>query len=99
MELNGDISGLFKQGLPVLRRNHIWDGDNDELVIGCDGVELSTEPSFEAGYMEVSLEFGLRTSLEQSRLTQAFSVEPISRWVQSKRQHHCTRCWSQPSRR
>lgn len=84
MELNGDISGLFKQGLPVVFDGTTsWDGDNDELSYSwmLDGVELSTEPSFEAEFMEGDylLEFEVEDEFgAQSRLTQAFSVEPIS---------------------
>ena len=84
MQLNGDIGGSFKQGLPVVFDGTTsWDGDNDDLSYSwmLDGVELSTEPLFEAEFMEGDflLEFEVEDVFgAQSRLTQAFSVEPIS---------------------
>lgn len=84
MQLNGDIGGSFKQGLPVVFDGTTsWDGDNDELSYSwaLDGVELSTEPLFEAEFMEGDylLEFEVEDVFgAQSRLTQALSVEPIS---------------------
>ena len=84
MQLNGDIGGSFKQGLPVVFDGTTsWDGDNDEVSYSwvLDGVELSTEPLFEAEFMEGDylLEFEVEDVFgAQSRLTQALSVEPIS---------------------
>lgn len=84
MQLNGDIGGSFKQGLPVVFDGTAsWDGDNDELSYSwlVDGVELSTEALFEAEFMEGDylLEFEVEDGFgAQSRLTQAFSVDPIS---------------------
>ena len=84
MQLNGDVGGTFKQGLPVVFDGTTsWDGDNDELSYSwvLDGVELSTEPLFEAEFMEGDylLEFEVVDGFgAQSRLTQALSVEPIS---------------------
>ena len=84
MQLNGDIGGSFKQGLPVVFDGTTsWDGDNDDVSYSwmLDGVELSTEPLFEAEFMEGDylLEFEVEDVFgAQSRLTQAFSVEPIS---------------------
>lgn len=84
MQFNGDIGGSFKQGLPVVFDGTTsWDGDNDDLSYSwmLDGVELSTEPLFEAEFMEGDylLEFKVEDVFgAQSRLTQAFSVEPIS---------------------
>jgi len=84
MQLDGNIGGSFKQGLPVVFDGTTsWDGDNDELSYSwvLDGVELSTEPLFEAEFMEGDylLEFEVEDVFgAQSRLTQAFSVEQIS---------------------
>ena len=84
MQLNGDIGGSFKQALPVVFDGTTsWDGDNDELsyLWMLDGVELSTDPLFEAELMEGDylLEFEVEDGFgAQSRLTQAFSVDPIS---------------------
>ncbi|MGB1898598.1 MAG: hypothetical protein ACPHS8_07685 [Candidatus Poseidoniaceae archaeon] len=84
MQLSGDIGGSYKQGLPVVFDGTTsWDGDNDELSYSwlLDGVELSTEPLFEAEFVEGDylLEFEVVDGFgAQSRLTQAFSVEPIS---------------------
>ena len=84
MQLNGDVGGTFKQGLPVIFDGTTsWDGDNDHLSYSwmLDGVELSTEPFFEAEFMEGDylLEFEVEDVFgAQSRLTQALSVEPIS---------------------
>ena len=84
MQLSGDIGGSYKQGLPVVFDGTTsWDGDNDALSYSwlLDGVELSTEPLFEAEFMEGDylLEFEVEDVFgAQSRLTQAFSVEPIS---------------------
>ncbi|MGB0365352.1 MAG: hypothetical protein ACPGJD_04745 [Candidatus Poseidoniaceae archaeon] len=84
MQLNGDVGGTFKQGLPVIFDGTTsWDGDNDHLSYSwmLDGVELSTEPFFEAEFMEGDylLEFKVEDVFgAQSRLTQALSVEPIS---------------------
>ena len=84
MQLSGDIGGSFKQDLPVVFDGTTsWDGDNDELSFSwvLDGVELSTEPLFEAIFVEGDylLEFEVEDEFgAQSRLTQAFSVEPIS---------------------
>ena len=84
MQLNGDVGGTFKQGLPVVFDGTTsWDGDNDELSYSwmLDGVVLSTEPVFEAEFMEGDylLEFEVEDIFgAQSRLTQALSVEPIS---------------------
>ena len=83
MQLNGDVGGTFKQGLPVVFDGTTsWDGDNDNLSYSwiLDGVELSTEPMFEAEFMEGDylLEFAVVDGFgAQSRLTQALSVEPI----------------------
>ena len=83
MQLNGDVGGTFKQGLPVVFDGTTsWDGDNDNLSYSwiLDGVELSTEPMFEAEFMEGDylLEFEVVDGFgAQSRLTQALSVEPI----------------------
>jgi len=83
MQLNGDIGGSFMQGLPVVFDGTTsWDGDNDELSYSwiLDGVELSTEPLFEAEFMEGDylLEFEVVDNFgAQSRLTQAFSVDSI----------------------
>ena len=84
MQLNGDVGGTFKQGLPIVFDGTTsWDGDNDDLSYSwmLDGVELSTEPLFEAEFMEGDylLEFEVEDIFgAQSRLSQAFSVEPIS---------------------
>ena len=84
MQLNGDVRGTFKQGLPIVFDGTTsWDGDNDQLSYSwmLDGVELSTEPFFEAEFMEGDylLEFEVEDVFgAQSRLTQALSVEPIS---------------------
>lgn len=84
MQLNGDVGGTFKQGLPIVFDGTTsWDGDNDQLSYSwmLDGVELSTEPFFEAEFMEGDylLEFEVEDVFgAQSRLTQALSVEPIS---------------------
>jgi hypothetical protein len=84
MELRGDIGGSFKQALPVVfDGTSSWDGDNDELSYSwlLDGVEVSTESLFEAEFMEGDylLEFEVQDGFgAQSRLTQAFSVDPIS---------------------
>lgn len=84
MQLSGDIGGSYKQGLPVVFDGTTsWDGDNDALSYSwlLDGVELSTEPLFEAEFMEGDylLEFEVVDGFgAQSRLAQAFSVEPIS---------------------
>lgn len=84
LQLNGDVGGVFKQGLPVVFDGTTsWDGDNDELSYSwmLDGVELSTEPLFVAEFMEGDylLEFEVVDGFgAQSRLTQALSVEPIS---------------------
>ena len=83
MQLNGDVGGAFKQGLPIVFDGTTsWDGDNDDLSYSwiLDGVELSTEPMFEAEFMEGDylLEFEVVDGFgAQSRLTQALSVEPI----------------------
>ena len=84
MQLSGDVGGTFKQGLPIVFDGTTsWDGDNDQLSYSwmLDGVELSTEPFFEAEFMEGDylLEFEVEDVFgAQSRLTQALSVEPIS---------------------
>lgn len=84
MQLNGDVGGTFKQGLPIVFDGTTsWDGDNDQLSYSwmLDGVELSAEPFFEAEFMEGDylLEFEVEDVFgAQSRLTQALSVEPIS---------------------
>ena len=84
MQLSGDVGGSFKQGLPIVFDGTTsWDGDNDDLSYSwmLDGVELSTEPLFEAEFMEGDylLEFEVEDVFgAQSRLTQALSVEPIS---------------------
>ena len=84
MQLKGDIGGSFKQGLSVVFDGTTsWDGDNDDLSYSwmLDGVELSTEPLFEAEFMEGDylLEFEVEDVFgAQSRLTQVFSVKPIS---------------------
>ena len=83
MQLNGDVGGTFNQGLPIVFDGTTsWDGDNDQLSYSwmLDGVELSTEPFFEAEFMEGDylLEFEVEDVFgAQSRLTQALSVEPI----------------------
>ena len=83
MQINGDVGGAFKQGLPIVFDGTTsWDGDNDQLSYSwmLDGVELSTEPFFEAEFMEGDylLEFEVEDAFgAQSRLTQALSVEPI----------------------
>ena len=83
MQLSGDVGGAFKQGLPIVFDGTTsWDGDNDELSYSwiLDGVELSTEPFFEAEFIEGDylLEFEEDDVFgAQSRLTQAISVEPI----------------------
>ena len=83
MQLNGDVGESFKQGLPIVFDGTTsWDGDNDDLSYSwiLDGVELSTEPMFEAEFMEGDylLEFEVVDGFgAQSRLTQALSVEPI----------------------
>ena len=84
MQLNGDVGESFKQGLSIVFDGTTsWDGDNDDLSYSwmLDGVELSTEPLFEAEFMEGDylLEFEVEDVFgAQSRLTQALSVEPIS---------------------
>ena len=84
MQLSGDVGGTFKQGLPIVFDGTTsWDGDNDDLSYSwmLDGVELSTEPLFEAEFLEGDylLEFEVEDVFgAQSRLTQALSVEPIS---------------------
>jgi len=84
MQISGDIGGSFKQGLPVVFDGTTsWDGDNDVLSYSwiLDGVELSTEPMFEAEFMEGDylLEFEVEDEFgAQSRLTQAFSVDSVS---------------------
>ena len=84
MQLNGDVGGTFKQGLPIVFDGTTsWDGDNDQLNYSwmLDGVELSTEPVFEAEFMEGDylLEFEVEDVFgAQSRLTQALLIEPIS---------------------
>ena len=84
MQLSGDVGGSYKKGLPVVFDGTTsWDGDNDELSYSwlLDGVELSTEPLFEAEFLEGDylLEFVVEDVFgAQSRLTQALSVEPIS---------------------
>ena len=84
MQLSGDVGGSYKKGLPVVFDGTTsWDGDNDELSYSwlLDGVELSTEPLFEAEFLEGDylLEFEVEDVFgAQSRLTQALSVEPIS---------------------
>ena len=84
MQLNGDVGGVFKQALPIVFDGTTsWDGDNDDLSYSwmLDGVELSTEPLFEAEFLEGDylLEFEVEDVFgAQSRLTQALSVEPIS---------------------
>ena len=84
MQLSGDVGGSFRQGLPVVFDGTTsWDGDNDVLSYSwmLDGVELSTEPLFEAEFVEGDylLEFEVEDEFgAQSRLTQAFSVDSIS---------------------
>ena len=84
MQLSGDVGGSYKKGLPVVFDGTTsWDGDNDELSYSwlLNGVELSTEPLFEAEFLEGDylLEFVVEDVFgAQSRLTQALSVEPIS---------------------